>query len=191
MKNRELLETGGKPAPGDLIFVQGFVNTLDIEKGQDEIGDIRSLKSWLMQHGLLTRSTPIKVSDLKAALLFREALRRLLAINNGGKANEVSLKTLNRLAARCELAVIFGSDGSARLEPSGKGIFKALGHLLAAAIEAVGDGRWTRLKICCMDNCRWAFYDGSKNRSGRWCAMSVCGSRDKAREYRKRRAGHV
>ncbi|HKC76276.1 MAG TPA: CGNR zinc finger domain-containing protein [Chloroflexota bacterium] len=44
-----------------------------------------------------------------------------------------------------------------------------------------------RLKICRNETCRWAFYDYSKNRSGAWCTMAVCGSRSKARTYRQRR----
>ena len=35
-------------------------------------------------------------------------------------------------------------------------------------------------------DCRWAFYDGSKNRSGRWCDMASCGNRMKARAFRER-----
>ena len=46
---------------------------------------------------------------------------------------------------------------------------------------------WPRLKACRDDTCQWAFYDHSKNRSGHWCSMEVCGSRHKARQYRERR----
>jgi len=39
-------------------------------------------------------------------------------------------------------------------------------------------------------DCQWAFYDRSKNRSGRWCSMRTCGNRTKTRAYRtRRRAG--
>ncbi|MGH2778535.1 MAG: CGNR zinc finger domain-containing protein, partial [Actinomycetota bacterium] len=31
-----------------------------------------------------------------------------------------------------------------------------------------------------------AFYDHSKNRSGKWCTMRVCGNRAKTRAYRER-----
>jgi predicted RNA-binding Zn ribbon-like protein len=33
------------------------------------------------------------------------------------------------------------------------------------------------------------FFDNSRNQSGRWCSMSVCGGREKAKtHYRRRRA---
>ncbi|HEX6654657.1 MAG TPA: CGNR zinc finger domain-containing protein, partial [Candidatus Limnocylindria bacterium] len=31
------------------------------------------------------------------------------------------------------------------------------------------------------------FFDRSRNRSGTWCTMAVCGSRMKSRSYRSRR----
>ncbi len=40
--------------------------------------------------------------------------------------------------------------------------------------------------VCSSDTCQWAFYDRSKNRSGRWCSMQVCGNRTKTRAYRAR-----
>ncbi len=49
------------------------------------------------------------------------------------------------------------------------------------------DGSWQRLKACRNDACRWVFYDASKNRSGTWCTMSICGDKLKARAYRRRR----
>ena len=51
---------------------------------------------------------------------------------------------------------------------------------------AQADGTWHRLKACADDGCRWAFYDHSKNRRGRWCSMAVCGNQHKARAYRER-----
>jgi predicted RNA-binding Zn ribbon-like protein len=44
------------------------------------------------------------------------------------------------------------------------------------------------MKACREHTCEWAFYDHTKNHSGTWCTMQVCGNRTKARSYRKRRA---
>jgi predicted RNA-binding Zn ribbon-like protein len=51
---------------------------------------------------------------------------------------------------------------------------------------AAADGSWQRLKACADEECRWAFYDHSRNRSGRWCSMATCGNQQKARTYRER-----
>jgi predicted RNA-binding Zn ribbon-like protein len=53
--------------------------------------------------------------------------------------------------------------------------------------EAMAEGSWGRLKACSDHGCQWAFFDRSKNRSGHWCSMRVCGNRAKARQFRERR----
>jgi predicted RNA-binding Zn ribbon-like protein len=82
----------------------------------------------------------------------------------------------------------FDDSGVATLEPAAAGVDGALGRLLAIVAAAQADGSWERLKACPWDTCRWAFYDHSKNRSGRWCSMEVCGNRAKVAAYRKRAA---
>jgi predicted RNA-binding Zn ribbon-like protein len=63
----------------------------------------------------------------------------------------------------------------------------ALGAIAAAAVPLTVDGRWDRLKICPADDCRWAFYDRSKNRFRHWCSMAECGVRAKSRAFRARK----
>ena len=50
-------------------------------------------------------------------------------------------------------------------------------------------GTWPRLKGCAQ--CEWVFFDRSKNRSGTWCSMTICGNRTKNRAYRRRRSRTV
>jgi predicted RNA-binding Zn ribbon-like protein len=83
---------------------------------------------------------------------------------------------------------IVGSASGPRVEPAGVGLEGALGALLAAAATATADGSWVRLKVCRNDACRWAYWDGSRNRSGVWCTMAVCGNRFKGRAFRRRRS---
>jgi len=57
-------------------------------------------------------------------------------------------------------------------------------------VRAKEEGIWSRLKVCPNEACQWAFYDRSRNRSGRWCMMEVCGNRMKARSFRQRQSTH-
>ncbi|HYH51840.1 MAG TPA: CGNR zinc finger domain-containing protein, partial [Acidimicrobiia bacterium] len=41
-------------------------------------------------------------------------------------------------------------------------------------------------KVCRQPDCRWAYYDESRNRSRTWCSMESCGNRAKARSFRQR-----
>ena len=68
----------------------------------------------------------------------------------------------------------------------GGGVDGALARLLAIVAAAVADGSWERLKACPREECEWAFYDKSKNRSGRWCKMESCGNIEKAKAFRER-----
>lgn len=182
-------EPGGREAaPGPLALVQAFVNTGAAE------GDLRwegltgpdSLRSWLRRKGLLADGGSVEDGDVVRAKEVREALRALLASNNGGEVDPEAVHTLNVAAGRARLGVRFGADGRAAVSPGGGGVDGAIGGVLAAAHAGMGEGTWERLKACANGGCAWAFYDRSKNRSGRWCSMAVCGNRKKTRAYRRR-----
>lgn len=182
-------ETGSKPAPGDLALVQAFVNTLDVESGRDELADPDRAALWLERHGLLAGTAPLDQEELSGLLELREALRALLLANNGEEADGTAIATLNRITGDGLLTLRFDPGGQAHLEPLGGGTRGAAGLLLGISYRAMVEGTWQRLKACRSHTCQWAFYDHSKNRSGTWCSMAVCGSRNKARAYRSRQAG--
>jgi predicted RNA-binding Zn ribbon-like protein len=82
--------------------------------------------------------------------------------------------------------VTFARDGAARLSPAASGVDAGLARILAAVFVAMLTSQWPRLKSCGNESCQWAFYDASKNRSGRWCEMADCGNDAKGRAYRAR-----
>ena len=61
-----------------------------------------------------------------------------------------------------------------------------MGRMVAAVFAAMAEEDWARLKLCDSQSCRWVFYDRSKNHSSRWCKMTSCGNREKARRFRER-----
>jgi hypothetical protein len=185
-------EPGGREAaPGPLALVQAFANTV-AEEGHfrwEAIGDPDSLRSWLKGRGLLAGGELVGEADVARAKEVRAALRSLLAANNGRGGDPAAIRKLNLAAERARLTVRFGADGRATLEPDAGGVDGALGRVLAAVHAGMEEGTWGRLKSCANATCGWAFYDRSKNRSGRWCSMEVCGNRTKTRAYRRRRQG--
>lgn len=175
-------------APGDLELVRTFVNTRDFDDEEEQLETPAALRDWLAERGLLPRDEPVTGADLRRALEVREALRALCLANNGAALEPAALETLNSAADAGPLLVRFGGDGGARLAPAGAGVGAALGALLGIVARAMADGTWDRLKACRAEDCLWAFYDHSRNRSGHWCSMAVCGNRAKARAYRQRHA---
>ena len=180
---------GREPAPGAARLVQRFVNTTDRMVGLEGLESPDDLATWLEAVGLGADGGRYDAADLARALDFRESLRGLLVYHSHGHPPTPSLLArLRGVAAGLELEVRFEPDGSTRLAPRGSGIDRVLGDIVAAAYTAMAEGTWARLKACRSPECRWAFYDSSKNRSGAWCTMSVCGARAKVRRYRRRRA---
>lgn len=82
------------------------------------------------------------------------------------------------------LVVRFGENSKLELV---SGVRGALGRILADVVVASSKGTWARMKICAAQDCRWAYYDHSKSRTGRWCAMETCGNRHKTRRYRRKK----
>ena len=177
-----------KAAPGDLNHIRRFVNTLDKEDDSDLVAEPDALRDWLAERDLIDERAELTAADVRQAHAVREALRKLLLANNGDPVDPAAVEALNAAAKSAELQVRVGPDGVARLAPVRSGIDAAIGRLLAIVQTAMADGTWPRLKACALhDSCEWAFYDWSKNRSGTWCDMKVCGNRAKARAYRERK----
>jgi predicted RNA-binding Zn ribbon-like protein len=174
-------------APNELELVRQFVNTLDVEQETDELATAESAAEWLADHDLGARARRLTAADAARLLSVREALRALLLANNSGEQPPApALGELNREASETAIGLRFDETGSALVTRCG-GVDAAIATLLAVVHRSMDNGTWRRLKICPADDCRWAFYDHSRNRSGTWCRMEECGNRAKARAYRERR----
>lgn len=180
--------------------MQLLVNSVDHDHGREWLPTPDALREWLGENGLGVAETP-SVDDLSRAIALREALRELLRLNTPrldtgsdaqtlnvhGREVSTASATVNAVARMAGLRLELDAAGALRVDVGAGGVEGALGQVVAVVFEAMLDGSWTRLKVC--RNCRWAFYDPSKNRSGTWCSMQLCGNRSKTREYRRRKAG--
>jgi predicted RNA-binding Zn ribbon-like protein len=178
------------PAPDPLRIVQGFVNTKDVEAGRERLNSPAALHEWLIEQHLIADDVELSVGDLIRTVEIREAIRALLAAHNNLPVDVQTATTqLNAAAERAEFVPQLDLSGGSRLEPRATGLDRALGQILAAIHAATANGTWERMKACERDSCRWAFYDHSKNRSGRWCQAATCGTRERSRRaYQRRRA---
>ncbi len=173
-----------RAAEGPLRLVQLFVNTVDHEHGREWWPTPAALGAWFADNGF-PRCRPVH-ADLERARELRGALQTLLRGNNIGGDRRAATAVFHGAARRCGVALGLDDAAGLELRCRGKGADAAMGRVLAAALEAMLDGTWPRLKAC--RNCGWVFYDTSKNRSGSWCSMQLCGNRRKTRAYRRRKA---
>jgi predicted RNA-binding Zn ribbon-like protein len=176
-----------KTAPAPLRLVQRFVNSIDLENGQDELTSPEALREWLAERDLMDPGEKVTAADLKRAIDVREGLRALLLANAGLPPDAERVERLDAAVGRAGMRMRFRTGAEPVLEPEASGVNGALARLMAIVAAAVEQGSWTRLKACHRDPCFWAFYDHSKNRSGRWCRMEDCGNIEKARAFRERR----
>ena len=148
----------------DVDLVVDFLNTVDHDSHTDVLDDPAAWQAWLAERELTEG-----LSNVRAV---RAAMRA--AVGDPVAATSASV------AATIELPV----GGMPRLVAQ-----DVVGAVLAAASRLAVLEQWERVKICPADDCRWAFYDRSRNHSRTWCSMQVCGNREKARSWRGRRSG--
>ncbi|HEY8526238.1 MAG TPA: CGNR zinc finger domain-containing protein [Acidimicrobiales bacterium] len=167
-------------------LVIDFVNTLDVDEGTDALTSPEGLGAWLRERQLLGERERVGADDLALARRLRDGLRVELQTHHGTPPDAEARRALDEVAAQVPLRVTF--DGGPELAAAAEGPRAGLGAVLTAVAGLARTGDWPRLKICPADDCAWAFYDESRNRSRRWCSMEVCGNRAKLRSYRERRA---
>ena len=178
---------GRPPAPGRLAFVQALLNTFwDLDgDGSETWSTPGAYGAWLRARGF--GGAAASGGDLARALELREALRALCRANHDDGDAPVALATLDRIArAVAPAAALAPSLRTGALDPAGDGPDAACALALGIVFAARADGTFARLKACPHAHCGWAFYDSSRNRSGQWCSMRICGNRTKGEAFRRR-----
>lgn len=148
----------------DVDLVIDFLNTVDHDEGTDVLADPAAWAAWLAPRGLTGEGTV-------AVRSARDALR--VAVGDVGLAGLLGASV--RVELRDGVPQVLAGD--------------VVGAVLAAAHRLAVLDQWERVKICPAQDCRWAFYDRSRNHSRTWCSMQICGNRQKARAWRDR-TGH-
>jgi predicted RNA-binding Zn ribbon-like protein len=91
-------------------------------------------------------------------------------------------------AARSRL--LYDRDGIGWSLPSDEDeLERPLWEIARSATDLLTSERRDRVKECASETCEWVFLDRSRNRSRRWCDMSDCGNRAKARRFQAKRRG--
>jgi predicted RNA-binding Zn ribbon-like protein len=190
LRPRDERQPGGRrAAPGELGLAQAFVNTywdLDDREAGDQLASPDALARWLRTRGLLHPGMRLGEDELRRALDLRHGLHALALANNGAAIDPAAIERLNEAVHVPGLFLRFAAGSPPDFRAARRDFESALAVIGTIVAVAQLDGRWARLKACRGDHCGWAFYDDSPNQGGQWCSMSICGSRAKARAYRRR-----
>ena len=193
----------GKPLPrlGGMLCLD-FVNTIDprLKPPREEfLGSFEKLAEWAQFIGLLTpaerrslvdRTTPaVAKAVFSRAIELRESLYQLFRQPYSPPARP--LKVLNgELRRAAGPPWLEFRQGRYRMRwPSSAAAERLIGPIARSASELVTSPELQRVRECAGDGCGWLFVDTSRAHRRRWCSMSICGNRLKARRHRQRTAG--
>jgi len=203
----------GAPSPGHSFELSGgelcldFANTVDsrpTEEPLELLPDFDALITWSLQakvllsvdvEGILeevARHPRHGTAVLKRAREVREAVFQIFsAVARVTEPPEGAMALLNRhLPAALEHRRIVREDaGYGWGWEEGDNLGRMLWPVLASAADLLTSQRLSRVRLCSAEDCDWLFLDQSKNRSRRWCDMSVCGNRSKVRRFRRAQQG--
>jgi predicted RNA-binding Zn ribbon-like protein len=182
-----------------------FANTIHDSHAEDkreELHAISDLLQWAAEVELLSSADHRRLAAhyerkphaAASALAKAIAVRDLLVSIFGGIANNRSVSSQRLSALNSALAQAPGllrvHKDSDRIESewtsAADGLQKVLFTVLASAAELLASDRLGRVRECGSADCTWLFVDESRNRSRRWCDMTVCGNRMKARRHYQR-----
>jgi predicted RNA-binding Zn ribbon-like protein len=182
-----------------------FANTVlrrnQSDRAEDELSNYARLVAFARQTKLLSPAKAdflAKLATVKrrnvdrvlpAAVMLREAIYRVFAASAAGRqASSQDLKLLEDFALE--------AWRHRRLRPTAKDGFgwqwkaeeaespeQVLWPIALSAAELLTSDRLGSVRQCAADDCAWLFLDESRNHSRRWCDMTVCGNRQKARRH--------
>jgi predicted RNA-binding Zn ribbon-like protein len=178
-----------------------FANTVSwrtSEKPEEKVGSYTSLVDWSRKAGIVSAREAramLKAGEpsknvLHRAILVRESIYRILAAQAAGRRAQPSdLAILNETVGEAlgHLQLVAEANGFAwRWPADSEAASRILWAVARSAAELLTSAHLSAVRVCAGAGCGWLFLDLSRNRTRRWCAMSDCGNREKARRHYQR-----
>ena len=184
------------PTTRDFQFISGsialdFVNTVGNRLGtkRDYFQSADDVNRWARLAGLISEGESLRLTA--------KQVRRIRAVRGGLYAIFRRLVARPRVTRQgiARLNTMLGSISLKRrlLWAKGKVNWESkvlvrdpmsmLAPILLNAAEVLVTGAFQKVRQCADKNCGWLFLDASQAGKRRWCSMSDCGNRAKARRH--------
>ncbi|WP_339514241.1 CGNR zinc finger domain-containing protein [Pseudomonas sp. RL_15y_Pfl2_60] len=178
-----------------------FLNTTgakDKQRTNERLHSSRALFDWALAAQLISEGehqrllqqdkadTASAGRELEQIILWREAVHGLMrAYANSHAPEAVAVKAvetaIKQALASAQLRHSVGEPGFWDIDAEQTGL-PTIRHRLALHLnKGLTGGQYQQVKEC--EACTWLFIDTSRSRRRRWCSMSTCGNRAKARRF--------
>jgi predicted RNA-binding Zn ribbon-like protein len=184
----------------------GFANTLENRLTGHSVERLNSygdLVAWARERGILStqeaeqlaqdavRRPMEAASTLARAMVLREAIYRIfsaVAAERSPEAGDMMALNIALASALAVLHIVVTEQGFAwAWSRGGSGLERVLWPVILSTVNLLTSNELPAVRECAAPHCGWLFLDTTRNRSRRWCDMTVCGNRAKARRHYERR----
>ena len=206
------IRKGGVQTPNGFLFelsggdvALDFVNTVDLRpasEAKELIPRYDDFLAWSRQSKILNPGQEIALRKLakadraraerirKKAIDARECLFRIVSnLADGGEIPEEVVRKWNRIVSESQSRYEMVPEASGfiwRRRSTPFGLDAPLWPVIHSAVQLLTGPNAARIRKCDGENCNWMFLDTSKRGNRRWCDMTVCGNRAKARSFYER-----
>lgn len=162
------------------------------ERSEDKLESDAWLQRFITDHSLL--APPLLTDEeLKSLRQLRALMLHCVQRIVGGQSlSEEELTQLNAWLSRGpvtrRLVPGTGKPFALSSSPVNPGWEGAAAEIAASFATALAERDLSRFSICSNPNCRWVYYDSTRNRSKRYCEDKTCGNLMKVRRFRAKHA---
>ena len=159
-------------APADEEFLLALLHTTPTVDGQrrDLLAEDADARRWLVER-LGEASAPADLGRLRGT---RDTLQRVVAQEAGPEDLEDALVEVARRPRMSASGVEWHLDAPPGTEVAARAVL---------AWDALHRSARSRLRRCANPDCSLYLIDRSKSGNARWCSMTTCGNRMKARRH--------
>ena len=212
MKTMTTVRKGGLLTPDGFLFeltggdpALDFANTVDCRKGgepRELLPSYEELARWAQQREIITEEERDRLFGearrrggearrvMRQALALREVLFEIFAaVGRRQPPPAAAVQRLEKFAhtASRQRRLVTTSGRTDWRWRGEKDLDRMLWPVIQAATELLTSERASRIRVCDGDICAWLFLDNSRKGNRRWCDMTVCGNREKARRHYARK----
>lgn len=174
-----------------------FANTADWHLDPEPVERLRSWSDvvhWSAEQGLVSADQLDALLhcslNIEPVLELREAIFKVaLAAALGNTPGDDELQTVLAQSSVAPPDAVWRNGVLAWRYRDERALVQLLGLIARDAVAFFASERLCKMRLCEGGKCGWLFIDESRGRPRRWCSMSDCGNRAKARRAYSRRKG--